>query len=85
LEERAEQQARLANGAVGRQTGRSVTDEVDGSVVYAVSSVRVELLVGSPDHGAWERVEWRREVGSGLQSRAMADGPWGIPHQLAPY
>ena len=75
----ADQQARLTDGSVG-------SEEVDRSViVYAVSPVRVELLVGSPDHGAWERVEWRRDVGSGLQSRAMADGPWGPPNRLAPY
>ena len=53
--------------------------------MYSVAPVRVELLVGSPDYGAWERVEWRRQMGSGLQSRAMEDAPWGPPQRLSPY
>jgi len=74
-----QQQSRLASRQVDAR-------ELDESIVtYAVSPVRVELLVGSPDHGPWERVEWRREVGSSLQSRGIEDGPWGAPRRLAPY
>lgn len=70
LHEAADQKRRLRAGHV------SATEVEESVAMYAVSPVRVELLVGSPDHGAWERAEWTRDVESGL---------WQPPHRLSPY
>ena len=75
--DRSNSQARSGHLSPRHQTSR-VT-------LARLSPVRVELLVGRPDGGACERVEWRREVGSGLLSRAKEDGPWGAPARLSPY
>ena len=55
-------------------------DEIALSVVlYKLQPIRAEVLIGGPDFGACERIEWRRKT------RGDPSSSWSLPQRILPY